>query len=70
MNSNEFEYLIKDSGLNQSDMSRILNINNNTISKWKKSGNFPLWVEGWLEGRIQKKKIDSLAIILNSIIKQ
>lgn len=63
----KFTKLLKDAGLNQSDLCQKVGVSNNTVSNWNKDESYPAWLEDYLCWQIAKDKIVDLKDFLNDI---
>jgi DNA-binding XRE family transcriptional regulator len=65
MNTQQFEQLLEQCGINQNEFCRQVELTPHAVSKWKRTKTFPAWVDGWLKGKLCQQELERVRGALN-----
>jgi transcriptional regulator with XRE-family HTH domain len=60
MDKDEFELWLKKLDLTQKELADLCGLTQAGVVKWKRTGKFPKWLDGWLAGREAIAQLDTL----------
>jgi hypothetical protein len=71
MKKEEFDNILKRTGLSRQEFSNITKVAYSTISNWQDDNKpIPLWVDSWFENYIKAKDIDKIIDAVKPYIKE